>query len=264
MNTPPEYVIERARITAINSPCAKSKRGAVVFSPEQADRFEQASGIASFTIEDRERCVIVSRGYNGQPPGFVCTGTPGCRENCGQLCLHAEQRAIHQAGCLLDQMDELELVHVKVVDGKVVPGPGPSCWQCSRLVVEVGLGGVWLYELAAIRRCEPCDFECDGTWPKSTCPNCARDLTMGQWRFYRAAEFHRATLNACAMPSNADCEHERLSDDKTSCLDCAMEFVACRGCYVIGSGVPVYHGIPECPITDEEWAEVQRKERDWQ
>lgn len=58
-----------------------------------------------------------------------------------------------------------------------------------------------------------------------------------------------------------DCEHERLSDDRAQCLGCGMEFVACRGCYVLGSGVPVYHGKPECPITDEEWAEVMRKER---
>ena len=62
-------------------------------------------------------------------------------------------------------------------------------------------------------------------------------------------------------PLGSSCEHERLSDDKSECLECGMEFVACRGCYVLGSGVPVYHAKPECPITDEEWAEVLRKER---
>lgn len=66
------------------------------------------------------------------------------------------------------------------------------------------------------------------------------------------------------MKPATDCEHEKLSGqfgDKTrSCLDCGMEFVACRACYVPGSGMPVYHDVPECPITDEEWAEVRRKE----
>lgn len=63
-----------------------------------------------------------------------------------------------------------------------------------------------------------------------------------------------------------DCEHEQLSgengDKSRRCVACAMEFVACRGCYVLGSGMPVYHTAPECPITDEEWAEVMRKERE--
>ena len=41
---------------------------------------------------------------------------------------------------------EYHLVHVKVVDGKLATSPkGPSCDQCSKLIVEAGIHTVWLY-----------------------------------------------------------------------------------------------------------------------
>lgn len=90
----------------------------------------------------------------------------GCRR------MHAEQRAIIRAvGC--DDVGDLELVHVKVVDGKVVAGKGPSCLQCSRLVVETGLRGVWLFERDEDDRGD-----------------------RERWVYYTAVAFHEATL-AC-------------------------------------------------------------------
>jgi hypothetical protein len=70
-------------------------------------------------------------------------------------------------------LKDCELVHVKVVDGLVVAGGGPSCWQCSRLALEVAVAAVWLYEI--------------DNGPR--------------WRRYTAEEFHRATLVACGLPT---------------------------------------------------------------
>jgi deoxycytidylate deaminase len=217
MNAPPAYVIEAARLAALKSPCAKSKRGAALLNRELADMvFRVASHVPFDGLG-----VIAATGFNGPPeglssPGALCSGSDLCRRDCAKLCLHAEERAIRAAGAL-DDVADLELVHVKVVDGRVVPGGGPSCWQCSRLVAEVKLRGVWLFE----------HVEC----PSDTCPMCtgeecnlcgagqvrdgARQLgaadgsrcdhaveerhegkqpPRGVWRFYTAQQFHAETL----------------------------------------------------------------------
>lgn len=162
--TPPDNVVEAARRAALGSTCLKSRRGVALFK----------------RVSERVTMGATSTGTNGPPEPFRCTGTVECRRDCAKLCLHAEQRAIMQSG--LAYFGDFELVHVKISDGKVVPGGGPSCWQCSRIVVEVGLRGVWLYELPI------------------------GDLTghdlvdvVGNWRFYTAEEFHRATLRACNL-----------------------------------------------------------------
>lgn len=180
MSAPPDWIIEEARKSALLSPCLKSRRGVVIFNPALEER-RVAIGLDGFGIGIR-KLIIASTGFNG-PPGsddaFYCTGTAACRRDCAKLCVHAEDRAIRAAGAL-DDVRDLELVHVKVNSGKVVAGGPPSCWQCSRLVVETGLRGVWLYELP--------DHDLTG-----------HDLleVVGTWRFYRADEFHRATLRAC-------------------------------------------------------------------
>jgi deoxycytidylate deaminase len=180
MNAPPNYAIEAARIVAMQSPCAKSKRGVVLFNPETAGLYERNPGFVKGPGP-----VIVSRGFNGPPPTFACSGSAACREGCAKLCMHAEQRAIMAAGAL-DDVHDLELVHVKVVGGVVIPGGGPSCWQCSRLVVEVGLRGVWLYET-------------DQTFvgAETIVERDARNTP--QWKFYTAEEFHVATALECGL-----------------------------------------------------------------
>lgn len=160
---PPDYVIEAARKAAMQSPCAKSKRGAA------------AMIVRNGGVEIRP--IIGSLGWNGQPNGFTCSGSDACRRDCARLCMHAEQRAVMNAlGSWSWRVFDIEIVHVKVVDGQVVPGKGPCCEQCSRLVLDVGMRGVWLYEH---------DGRVSGA--------------PGLWRFYRAAEFHRETLRACAI-----------------------------------------------------------------
>jgi hypothetical protein len=200
MSAPPDFAIRAAVEAGARSPCDKIKRGAVVFSGTgYRDGF------------------ILGVGHNAQPSPFACTGDARCRSACGKLCEHAEQVAVREA--LIDPRADgtlrgLHLVHAKVVDGDLVAGGGPSCWQCSRLVLAVGLDGVWLYQ----RTWEECLSEdgcsyCAGT----ACAECEdvphasrhspehhdrhHDLVevSPRWRYYTAEDFHRATLAACGI-----------------------------------------------------------------
>lgn len=187
---PPQHIIDAAIRAARRSPCAKSKRGVVVY-------------VVSSGID-------IASGYNGPPAGGACAGDAVCRAACGKLCVHAEMRAIRQAHIQLHRrelgigsMAACEAVHVKV-DGPgmmLMPGGGPSCWQCSREVMDVGLAGFWLYE--GEQRCS-CGEGCyaphyakpDGD---CTCPWHMGDT--GQWRRYTATEFHQATLDVNSLPA---------------------------------------------------------------
>jgi hypothetical protein len=189
-STPPDFAIRAAVEAGKRSPCAKSKRGAAVFNPEDPDPF------------------VFGVGWNAQPEPFACTGSEACRASCGKLCVHAEARAIRGLGSAIALARRLELVHAKVVDGGLVGGGGPSCWQCSREVLDVGLAGVWLYEdVGAI-----CDARDEaGTICSSAEHTHAGDVTCaswrttgahpngGEWRRYTAEVFHRATLQACGI-----------------------------------------------------------------
>lgn len=183
---PPPWVIEAARVAGAGSPCQKSKRGAAIYSIEEADdimegRARLRAEYSGWKYDEikRQAQSIYEVAHNAPPAGWGCTGSEVCRKNCGKLCLHAEEQAIRAVG-LLATAEPLALVHVKVVDGKVVAGGPPSCWQCSRLVADSGLRGVWLYELV---QPEP--------------PPAGRHVVPppdGAWQFYEAQDFHRRTL----------------------------------------------------------------------
>jgi deoxycytidylate deaminase len=216
---PPDYVIEAARVAAMQSPCAKSKRGVVLFNPARHDEAELHGQLN----DHARKWIVVSSGFNGPPAPFVCRDRMVCRSACRDVCLHAEQRAIIAAlGC--DDAVDLELVHVKVVDGAVVPGGGPSCLQCSKLVVEARLRGVWLLEAQRWHDEIPCGTcnaktivaQDDGT--DCVCAPCSaahrypgvlefrRAKTIyaadsGVWRFYSANAFHEATLASNGIAS---------------------------------------------------------------
>lgn len=211
LKEPPQSIIALAEAMAMQSPCAKSKRGAVLFKKSE------------FAEE------VYGSGFNGQPPPFTCTGTDRCRELCGKLCEHAEGRAIRQAeGSIAvtsghaEAVGGLELVHVKIGnDGRLVSGGPPSCWQCSRAILDCGfVAGVWLYEATTDDRCPHLDL------PKAACSFCqgidciadrgkcdaigmchhdvverhgSSPLVAARWRFYEAEEFHRLSLAANGM-----------------------------------------------------------------
>jgi hypothetical protein len=159
---PPDWAVAEAIEAAKRSPCAKSRRGVSIYS------------LGDVEIAD-------SIGWNHPPEPFFCDGSLLCREACNKTCIHAESHALRR----LDGTaypEEYFLVHVKIdVDGKLVAGGVPSCWQCSREIAEAKLGGVWLY----------IDF------PP---PPQDRDPT---WVLYGTAEFHKTTLCNVGLPSAA-------------------------------------------------------------
>lgn len=168
MIAPPVSIIEAARQAALESPCAKSKRGVVLFDP----RFRlDPSG---------RRADVIATGYNHPPEPFTCDASASCQKHCNETCTHAEAHAIIRACITGDSPDSAlywHLVHVKVVLEAVVPGKPPCCWQCSKLILESGFEAVWLYELQT---------NGDGKWCK-----------------YNPLEFQRATLINCGMPEAA-------------------------------------------------------------
>lgn len=192
--SPPVAMIAAAVAVARRSPCAKSKRGAVVF--------------------DRLSHYVLGSGFNGRP-GDLADGNCGgaCRSICGHVAVHAEQRAVRAAIQLTPQLygklsSGLDLVHAKVVDGHLVAGGGPSCLPCSKEMLDAGVAGVWLLlaGTAAIA-CDACDRgERTITPPHSSvvgsrpvhAPSgalCAIGLPpVPRWRRYDMAEFHEASL----------------------------------------------------------------------
>jgi deoxycytidylate deaminase len=145
--TPPVNVVREAIRVARLSPCAKSKRGVVTFD----DKGIRASA------------------SNGPPPGFRCDGSDACRAACPKVAVHAEQRALF----LEERVYGEEMLHVKVFGGELVPGGGPSCPDCSKLILEAGIVAMWLYEHRG---------------------------NEAVWVRYTAEDFHRRTLLECGLP----------------------------------------------------------------
>lgn len=181
---PPQWVVDMARDVALgvgayplSQPrlvCHKSQRGVVLYNPER-ERERLTAGETLATV-NRE-WIAVASGRNGPPHPFVCaSGSLECRARCNKYCVHAEDRAI-RAALGADDVHDLELVHVKVLDGQVVDGGPPSCWQCSRTILDVNLRGVWLYETEHL-----------GNAGKG-------------WIFRTAEAFHYETLRNCGLTS---------------------------------------------------------------
>lgn len=139
-----------ATIVGADSPCAKSKRGAVIFCRHLG---------------------LLAVGNNHPPDGFRCDGSEACHANCNKLCEHAEADALAQLmqelqvrrdefamlGEVIGEMRP-EMLHVKVVDGKAVASGEPSCWQCSRHVINFKMTAFWLLHEDGLRRYEPDEF----------------------------------------------------------------------------------------------------------
>lgn len=129
---PPANVIAEAIEEAKLSPC-QSKRGAAVFRGDTVD----------------------GTGHNHLVEPFTCDGSDACKRTCRAHAVHAEQAAMIEArGYCYGS----ELLHVKVVDGELVPSGGPTCSQCSKIAVEAGIAGVWLYHADGWRRYEATEF----------------------------------------------------------------------------------------------------------
>lgn len=127
-----------------SSPCCKSKRGAVAFNGQENGRRE-----------------LVAVGWNHRADGAACDGSPACRAACRSICVHAEQALILSTASL----EGADVIHVKSIDGALVASGGPSCGECSKLLLAAGAAAVWLYHV-------------DG------------------WKRYPIAEFHKLSLEA--------------------------------------------------------------------
>lgn len=152
---------------ATGAGCAKSKRGVVIWSDEG----------------------VLAAGSNSPPTGFTCGGS--CGPQCNKVAVHAEQRALMNCLKRGKRVVGAEMLHVKVtLQVKEVPdqGPGltrvadiwvatpggpPSCVDCSKLILESGIAGMWLYE------------------DRPEGPSLVR---------YTAQEFHEATLTNLGLP----------------------------------------------------------------
>lgn len=197
MTAPDVCHILTAENAAARSPCAKSKRGVVLFDPTTG--------------------AYRGRGWNGPPLDAPCHGREVCGANCNKLCVHAEVRALRERAFYAANghpSSGLHLLHVKLgADGHVMPGGPPSCWQCSREILDVGfVDGVWLYERTWVtcrdeNGCSYCAreacFECEiadatGNTRDFCDPN--HDPHYGLraadpwWHYYTTEDFHRATL----------------------------------------------------------------------
>lgn len=128
----PRY-IEMATEMGAMSPCEKSRRGVVIWFVGWPPGTPDA-------VVDHNR-----------PASGDCDGSEACRAACSKICIHAEQGAIFSALHLIHddraRLRGAELLHVKVVDGAPVPGGPPSCVDCSKLILESGISGVWLWEV---------------------------------------------------------------------------------------------------------------------
>ena len=94
-----------------------------------------------------------------------------CRQSCAKRCIHAESKALKLAMVAEpDGSPDWAMIHVKIdADGNLVADGGPSCWQCSREILDAEIAGIWLFE--------------------------ARETD--RWIFYDSLTFHRVTMAAC-------------------------------------------------------------------
>jgi deoxycytidylate deaminase len=110
-----------------NSKC-RSKRGAAVWHPCNPSQ--------------------IIAGHNHLPTGH-CTNDDACKATCGKRAIHAEQDAILIAGNVPEHrfisLQGAQMLHVKTVDGILVPSGGPSCLECAKLILASGIDMMWLY-----------------------------------------------------------------------------------------------------------------------
>ncbi len=230
--TPPKEIIEAARLAAMRSPCAKSKRGAVLFAknarPIEAPPTEGLHPEHAAEIRRQYAAFpsgVIEVGHNSPPQPFTCDGSPACRRDCAKICVHAEAAALLRRSSRDWAADEFpELVHLKVIGETAVATGKPSCVQCSTMIREIWfVMNVWLYERA---RPEPTcgmpeggnrpEFECGAAGAKHIyngtpcCDSCIqgrvhdhaaciawqiREANDGAtWKCYSALEFHESTL----------------------------------------------------------------------
>ncbi|MHB8147168.1 MAG: cytidine/deoxycytidylate deaminase family protein [Vulcanimicrobiaceae bacterium] len=131
---PPIVAILEAVHASRKSPC-RSKRGASAWMP--------------FTTE------VLASGYNAKPEAFACTSDAHCKATCAKFAIHAEQSALLALGPYARGAD---MLHVKTVEGHLAVSGPPSCVECSKLILQAGISGMWLYHVAGWTRYDAEEF----------------------------------------------------------------------------------------------------------
>jgi deoxycytidylate deaminase len=131
-----------AAITAAQGSQCLSKRGAAIWGVRGGN-------------------YLISTGRNYKPVfALNCTRDAKCKANCRAEAVHAEQDAIISALHQRDQVAGADMLHVKVVDGLVVPSGEPSCVQCSKLIVAAGIIKMWLFHIDGWKSYSASEFHC--------------------------------------------------------------------------------------------------------
>lgn len=170
---PPQWAIDQAVAAALCSPCQKRRVGISVYE---------------LICNDTAIRSTAAGGFNGPPVEWsndnhplgdeICDGSEACRRDCAKRSVHAEMRAIDTLiDPLRDRGSSLRFVHVKLDDGgHIAPCiDGPSCVDCSKHILDAGIGGIWLYEPTS-----------DGA-------------PIASWRYYTASQFHAATCRTLGI-----------------------------------------------------------------
>jgi len=188
---PPSWAVQQAVEAAKMSPCQKAKVGIAVYACERR-------------LGDGQELVHETKaaGHNGPPwwPTWsidelessgpmsprarpLCDGSVACRRDCSRRCVHAEARALDAIlPVLFHRSRLLRLVHARLDSSGVLAAcDGPSCGECSKMILDRGIGGIWLYERALVPDTTP-ELVGSGVMVESAC-----------WRYYPALEFHDAT-----------------------------------------------------------------------
>ena len=106
---------------ARKSRCQKSQRGVVI-------------------VNDG---IILGRASNNPPLELLCEPEK-CHDICNEYCIHAEDRAIHEANAQGLDLKGSRLYHLKIKEGAVRSSRNPSCPNCSKWILESGIAEVVL------------------------------------------------------------------------------------------------------------------------
>lgn len=197
--TPDQSLVDLAISAANASPCAKSKRGVVIAIQGVPVGRSLNGPPGDLDCASRDHVGPI-RLAGGDLRAAIGDAAAACRMTCADRCVHAEVRAIrsalvhvsraitlaaqhlvappkpHEFGTWVRMaMRKAVAIHVKTIDGRLVPGGGPSCADCAREVRDT-IGGVWLFEADRQKPAPPV------------------------WRCYSSDDFHRASLAAAGLP----------------------------------------------------------------
>ena len=108
--------IEEAIKEAEKSLCNKSKRGIIIVKND----------------------IIIGRGFNNPPLDLLCE-PEYCYPICNQYCIHAEENAIFDALMNNYDLNGSRMYHIKIKEGEVRTSGMPSCVNCSKKILHLGI-----------------------------------------------------------------------------------------------------------------------------